>query len=322
MKKFRVLSDLHVDINRKVPLELEDKDVFTVICGDLAGETEMAVDWLNKNVKNGVFVSGNHMPYNSSMMSMQEQRENLAKLYPVENNVTYLDTECQTFFKEVDGLLFIGTCMYSDMHIETRWNINGDVLVNSRTAERHMNDYKFGLKSVERDVDGKVINFKRITAKDYIEWFNHAFELIDKKITENEALENPKPVILITHFPLIKKILEESYYVDPDNMASYGSDHEKWIMSHPSIKCYCCGHAHEVGKDFRTYSLEREDGSKCLVVSNTRGYVYNCHDKLFNPNTFVNVTSWTIEVEPESPEETERKNKAMDRFLATSAWFL
>ena len=57
MEKFRVLSDLHVDINERYPLELKDKDVFTVICGDMGGETEMGIDWIRKNVRRGIIVN-------------------------------------------------------------------------------------------------------------------------------------------------------------------------------------------------------------------------------------------------------------------------
>ena len=135
MEKFRVLSDLHLDINKDVPLEIKDKDVFAVICGDTSGVTEIGVDWIKKNIHRGVLVSGNHLPYNKKMLTLQEQREALEKEFPADGEVTYLDTECKTFCKEVDGILFIGTCMYSDMKISTPWNPTGDIKVNCRTAE-------------------------------------------------------------------------------------------------------------------------------------------------------------------------------------------
>ena len=37
MEKFRVLSDLHMDINEKYPFSLNNSDVFTVIAGDTSG---------------------------------------------------------------------------------------------------------------------------------------------------------------------------------------------------------------------------------------------------------------------------------------------
>ena len=322
MKKFRVLSDLHLDVNEKFPLELQDKEIFTVICGDTAGITKMGIDWIRKNVKSGICVSGNHLPYNDLMQSIQEQRDNLAKEFPIDAPMSYFDVECNAFFKEVDGILFIGTCMYSDMRISAQWNADGDFLVNCNKALRTMNDYHHGIKSIEKDEDGNVKRIERITPKDYAAWFKHAYDEIEKKISENEASANPKSVVLITHFPVIKKLLDESYYVDPDNLASYGSDHEKWIHAHPSIKCYCSGHAHSVSKDFRNYYIERADGTKCLVVSNTRGYVYSGHDYFFNPNTFVDTETWTIQVEPESAEEIKRKEKQNAKYLALAPFFM
>ena len=185
-----------------------------------------------------------------------------------------------------------------------------------------MNDYHYGLKTVNRNEHGETIYVHHITAKDYAEWFKNAYEKIDAVISANEASAEPKPVVLITHFPVVRKILEESYYVDINNLASYGSDYEKWIHAHPSIKCYCCGHAHEVGKPYRTYSIERADGTKCLVVSNTRGYARRGHDMLFNPNTFVNVKTWTAEEDPETPEEAERKKKMFTAYYSLASCFM
>ena len=35
--KIRVISDLHIDVNEEYPFTLKDKDIFTIICGDLSG---------------------------------------------------------------------------------------------------------------------------------------------------------------------------------------------------------------------------------------------------------------------------------------------
>jgi len=321
MKKFRVLSDLHLDINADVPLELKDKDTFAVICGDTAGETEIGIDWIKNNIKSGVLVSGNHLPYNKSMLTIQEQRESLAAAFSSENDITYLDTECKTFYKEVDGILFIGTCMYSDMKISTPWNPDGDIKTNCRIAERQMNDYHYGLKTIQKNEHNEIMRVTHIKPQDYADWFKNAYQKIDAVISANESLAEPKPVVLITHFPIVKKLLQESFYVDNNNLASYGSDYEKWIHAHPSIKCYCCGHAHEVSKPYRIYNIDRADGSRCLVVSNTRGYARRGHDVLFNPNTFVDVETWTVEEYPETPEETERKKKMSAIYYGMSAFF-
>jgi len=50
MKKFRVLSDLHLDINERYPLDIDDKSIFTVICGDTAGYPDIVKRWILNNI--------------------------------------------------------------------------------------------------------------------------------------------------------------------------------------------------------------------------------------------------------------------------------
>lgn len=310
MKKFRVLSDLHLDpeINGNYPLEIKDKDVFTVICGDTAGEHQYGYEWIAKNVKNGILVNGNHMPYNFEHKTMQEQREELAKKYPLDGNVTYLDAEIDRIKKEVDGIVFLGSCMYSNMRIAYPGNPSGDPTSNKMVSHRNMNDFRYGIK--EKVYDFGLDNeprYVKITPQDYQDWFINAFKQMEKFLSENEASENPKPVVLVTHYPLIKTLLENSYYESVyNNYASYGSDMEYWIKMHPSIKCYCCGHAHDIDPKWRHWKLDQDNGSKCLVVNNARGYEYAGHAYNFNPNTFVNTTTWEIEQDP-MPEKKTRK---------------
>ena len=325
MKKFRVLSDLHLDpeLNGNYPFSIRNKKIFTVLCGDVAGQHEYGYDWIAKNMTSGIIVSGNHMPYNYEDKTMQEQREELAAKYPMSAPITYLDVETGHFKKEVDGILFIGTCMYSDMKITHSGNPDGDVTVNKMISHRHMNDYRFGIK--EKVYDFGIDNdprLVRITPTDYEEWFANAFEKIEAELVANESSSSPKPVVLVTHYPLIKKLLENSFYDSVDkNFASYGSDKEEWIKSHPSIKCYCCGHVHDIAPEYRNYKLQRDNGSYCLVVNNARGYVRSGHDFNFNPNVFVNVETWEVEKIQESKATIERKKKAQQQRLAMMSLF-
>lgn len=325
MEKFRVLSDLHLDpeINGKFPLNIRSKKIFTVLCGDTAGQHEFGHEWIAKNMTAGIIVNGNHMPYNYDNKTMQEQREELAAKYPLSSSITYLDAEVKCVKKEVDGIIFLGSCMYSDMKIDDWRNPEGNPTVNKMRSHECMNDYRFGIK--EKVYDFGPDNEPRcvkITPADYEEWFANAHEQIEAELVANEQSVDQKPVVLITHYPLIKTLLEESFYESvKDNYASYGSDKEDWIKRHPSIKCYCCGHAHDISPKYRNYKLYRDDGSYCLVVNNARGYVKSGHDFNFNPNTFVNVKTWEVEQTPESKATVARKKKQQERNLALASMF-
>lgn len=329
MEKFRVLSDLHIDINECYSLAFTD-DVFTVICGDTSGSPSMSIDWIKKNIKCGVGVSGNHLPYNDEKKTIQELREELAKAFPASSPFTYLDCETGTFAKEVDGIIFIGTCMYTDMHVKHKvMNPSGDPEVNMRGSQCNMNDYRWGIKSIEWP-SGKngIPSMKHITAQDYMDWFKNAYNMIEKVLNENEASASSKPIVLITHHSLLTGFAYHSWYIEnPDNiwslrdynLASYVSDMEMWLSRHSSIKCYCCGHIHAIEKPWRSFKMKHNDGSELLVVNNARGYVLHGHDTNFMSNFFVNTKTWEVEVVPDEKEEAEKKARNAN-FMKNLAW--
>lgn len=321
MEKFRVISDIHLDINDKYPLSFDD-DVFTVICGDTSGYPKMTAKWVKKNIKRGIGVSGNHLPYNDDEKTVQELREELAKEFPKESDFTYLDVETGCYKKVVDGILFLGTCFYSNMRITSNYYPEGDINDNKLASFRHMNDYRWGIKEKKYYL-GKdnEPTLERITPEDYVTWSTNAFNMFEKELKKNESLKNPKPVVIVTHYPLVKKVVANSFYVDDDNWASYGNEMEDWLKSHPSIKCHCCGHCHDMAKDFRSFKLKRDDGTSILIVNNSRGYVSRAHDATFNPNRFVNVKTWEIEEIPESEEVRKKKEERYSRYLAAASCF-
>ena len=149
--------------------------------------------------------------------------------------------------------------------------------------------------------------------------------LIEKVLSQNEALENPKPVVLITHHPVIVEPAYHNWYMDDQNsmrhynLASYVSDMQQWLVRHNSIKCYCYGHIHAVEENWRNYKLKHADGSEMLVINNARGYVSYGHDIRFMSNVFVNTKTWEVEKIADSEEDAEKK-KREKAFLKNLAW--
>ena len=325
MKKFRVLSDLHVDYNDSHPIEIpaDKQDVFTILCGDTSGDPRITIEWVKKNLKCGVLCSGNHLPYNDQIKTIQDQRVQLAEAFPMDSDITYLDCETNVFSKEVDGILFIGTCMYSNMRISGQYNQNGDINLNKMISHRHMNDYRWGIKELKYDfgTDNEPTR-QHITPADYVEWFNNAFKKIDQLLMDNENSQNPKPVVLFTHYPLVRDVVDHSFYVDKDNLASYGNDMKFWIKGHRSIRCYCCGHAHDVQKKFQNFVIKRKDGSSCRVVSNTRGYVSRGHDFDFSIDCYVDTETWKVSKPRKTKKQKEDDQKKADEMFKNLAWFI
>lgn len=310
--KFRVISDIHLDINERHTPSFND-DIFTVVCGDTSGYPEKTIEWINNNIKNGLGVSGNHLPYNDSICPIQNLRDQLHEAFPLESNFTYLDAECGVVSKEVDGILFVGSCFYSDMRITSTVNRDGDIGLNKRISKNHMNDYRYGIKEIK---DGVV---HRMTPDDYVEWNKTALDKFEEIVSLNEKSEHSKPVVVVTHYPMVRDVPEHSFYVEKDNFPSYGNDMSSWFEKHPSIKCHCCGHCHDMEEKYRHFKISRKCGD-LLVVNNSFGYYHNWHDLTFNPNRFVNTDTWEVEETPESDDVIEEKNQRKRRMLGIMSW--
>ena len=110
--KIRILSDLHLDINQEIPFSLEDKETFTVLCGDISGNHEQTIEWISQNIKQGVFVEGNHIGYDSQY-SIQYIENLLSSEYPTTAMVTYL----KNGFKMVDDIVFVGGILWTDFNL-------------------------------------------------------------------------------------------------------------------------------------------------------------------------------------------------------------
>lgn len=332
--KIRVLSDLHIDINSDYPLELEDKDMFTIICGDTSGTPSESIEWIRNNVHNGVGVTGNHLVYNYCDKTVYELKEELHKAFPIDNSFTFLDEACGVVSKEVNGILFVGSCFYTDYKLPI--NNNSSLkqtakeikLKNMLLSHRCMNDFKWGFvdttvkerKSFDEKTGTFLIkgfpDFIYMTPNDYLKWFKSTFKAIKKVLDENENSESPKPVILITHHCLSKKCIVGDY-VNASTNASYCSDLEKFIKSYKYIKVVCSGHIHS-GK---TFDIKRKDGSIIHYVMNPRGYINRGECRNFNKRLYIDTDTWEVISPQKTKEEIEEENKINGGQIRNLAWF-
>lgn len=317
--KIRILSDLHLDVNSHHCFTLKDNDAFTIIAGDTSGDPKQTIEWVNKNVKNGLLISGNHLVYNNRKVPIQDLRNELHEAFPIDGNISYLDNETGTLVKEVDGIIFIGTCLYTSMRLKSSlYNPEGDIQKNMRFSERSMNDYHWGIKDIDDSKDQYDYgHYIKLSAKDYVEWFERAISNIDKILSDNEASANPKPVVVISHHAPLKDCIG-SRYVSEDNNASYCSDLEEFLEKHTSVKAWIYGHIHN---DQRCIEVGRKDGSQYLVINNARGYCTYGENYNFNPNTFLDTDTWKMEVKPLSKsQQQKRKKQTQDQLANMLAW--
>ena len=257
--KIRILSDLHLDINQKIPFLLEDKETFTVLCGDISGNPEQTIEWINQNIKQGVFVEGNHIGYDSQH-SIQYIENLLSAEYPTTATVTYL----KNGFKMVDDIVFVGGILWTD------FNSYGKAFqtLHKLYASQLMNDFRYNYTNTKHIKEENRKNFQELVAKEWIrqlrpgdteKMFNSTLKNIDHAC---QKFPNKKIVVVTHHAPSIKSIPD--VYLSDKTTPAFASNLEQFILNRPNIKLWCHGHIH-TACDYHI--------GNCRVVCNPRGYV-------------------------------------------------
>ena len=322
--KIRILSDLHRQINRKYPLELEDNDVYTLMAGDIGPDFKENAEWIRKNIKRGAFVSGNHDAYGSSKdFTLDDIKEFYHGEFPEDSEVTYFDYDVGVIKKNItDRILLVADVLYTDYRFRcSEWDRRLDeeklVVANLRRAAPKMsggfmNDFFFFTRKETKDVQ----NFGSLPdevhylfPEVYLDHFNKAFGEITRIIETNKD----KEIILMTHHCLSPRCMGK-FMNKGDLSASYVSDLTSWIKSHRNIRLIVSGHVHN-RKNFRIGST--------LYVMNPLGYCREHQDRNWTPDFFVETDTWTVEKHPYTNSEWEATHKKEDTMnLAMASIFI
>ena len=197
----------------------------------------------------------------------------MAREFPQKSPITFLDQMTGTISKEIDNILFIGTTLYTNYALLPNASIN-DALWYAQ-GRYGINDFRIGYTRDKNQV-------RSITPQDYLRWFIESQMEITRLVKANPH----KEIVIITHHCPSPKCCSDGY--DLLN-TSYASNLEPFILEHPNIKLWICGHIHN-RKNFKV--------GNCLVLMNPRGYEHEGEGLGFNPNTFVETTDWSIQTEP------------------------
>jgi len=288
--KVRVISDLHLDVNKLKPFSLKKDGTFTVICGDTSGDPNKSIPWIHENVGKGLVVAGNHLVYNGRKCTIEYLRCQMAGAFKKGDDVEFLEScDGGSFSKVVDGVLFLGSCLYTDM----QWTNECDkgfkptVEMNRSVAYRSMNDFRWGKVSRKKGHLGAKAG---MLPGDYEHWFKKTVDAFDKALDENEKSDNPLPCFIVTHHAPSGKCIPRMYSDSAVNCA-YVSDLEWFIEKHKSIKCWAYGHIHMPTE----FQFARKDGSEVLMVNNPRGYVSWGESLGFDENLTVDTETWKVE---------------------------
>jgi predicted phosphodiesterase len=311
--KIRILSDLHRQINRNYPLELEDKDVFTLMAGDIGPNYKDNIEWIRRNIRKGALISGNHDAYGSSReFTLDDIKELYHREFPLDSDVTYFDYDVGVDQKMIsDGILLVADVLYTDYRFKcSDWDnrLSEDDLVRTnirRAAPKmsgsFMNDFFFFTKKKTNDVQSfgslpKGVHY--LSPEIYLEHFNKAFVEITRIVEENRD----KEIVLMTHHCLSPRCMGK-FMNKGDLSASYVSELTPWIRSHKNIRLIVSGHVHNQ-KKFKIGST--------LYVMNPLGYCKEHHDRNWTPDFFVETDTWTVEKRPYTNKEWEETHKKED----------
>ena len=306
---FRVISDLHVDINQKQGYSFNFGEDFILNCGDTAGDEKTATDWLKGHVKGGVTTFGNHLGY-AHPYPEKDGIKNLKKWNSTTDLINTKNAQIKRMSEdlvcsevrllsnsatEFKGIHILGTCLYTDFmlygedHREECMNY----------AQKYLNDFKYVEISKHCEYfylgDGKWRmkkkgnmgsgDIKTLTPNDHAFYFFYSLNWIKQTVAEHRG----EPIIIITHHAPSPHSIAPQYQGDLLN-AAFTSDLNEFIINNPNIRLWCHGHTH-VPFD---YIL----GETRVVCSPFGYYNENNYDLPFNYGTRIaiddvkSMTSW------------------------------
>lgn len=321
------LSDLHLDVNRDYPFSLTPRsdvapDVL-VVAGDTCGRPSDAARFLKKahavcGYGNTLFVCGNHIVYNDDGKTLEEMKERLHMEFPADGDITFLDESVGVVSKEVGGVLFVGSCTYTDYRLKTFGRNMRRVVETNMMASvplrmsqpAYMNDFKFGM--TREPVSATVVAGQRdeppymLMPHHYKNYFHRTVKAFEKVLDGNKD----KPVVLVTHHCLSQRCIGDT--MDKGSLAaSYVSPMEPFIKRHSNIKAVISGHVHNsIGFDIR-----RKDGSVCKYLMNPRGYTGKHESDGWTPYMYLDTDEWSVFGKPYKNKLWEKRlNEEDERF--------
>lgn len=257
--QIKFLSDLHIDQDSKDnPFELENRDIFTIIAGDISRSPEKTKDWIKKNLTSGIFIAGNHA-FPDDKYSLQEVYSFYKDEFPLSGDISFL----QNNYKIIENKVFIGCTLWTDFSL----NIQGDLnyLHNKKISNVITGNYQ--------EEDGRKVKLTPFhTIKEFKKSINY-IDYISKKFPD-------KDIIVISHHCPSIKCSAIKYLSNPLNPMMI-TDLENFIKEHINIKYWFCGHCH---RDPLNVNI-----NQCNLIMNTRGYLKFKECPNFNSNYIIEI---------------------------------
>lgn len=254
--KLWILSDLHVDVNRRFPFKLPDPHPphdAVIVAGDICQGLADGIGFIaaeKLNAKPVVYVAGNHEFYGHDRHEgLAEGRAEAVKY----RNIHLLERDCL----ELDGVMFAGCTLWTDYSY-------AGIREQARAmhwAARRMSDHRL-------ISDGKSA------------WSP------EKALTEHQASrawlsqqlspDRTRPMVVVTHHAPSRNSVQPRYR-DDLLTAAFASDLDALVAN---ADLWIHGHLH-ASIDYRL--------GDCRVIANPRGYVGIKEDRDYHPSLVIEV---------------------------------
>lgn len=265
--KFHPCSDIHLDINdyncnkNESYLQLIP-GVFNLVAGDISGYPEFRDEWIKDQIERGCegcFIEGNHVIYNRTRLPYKTQLSNISKKYST-TKLKFLDNN--TMYLPAEDIVVFGATLWTDQ------NLNNNIHYDGKIAEEYMNDYRFPAFT-------RAGALRRAAYTDFIRQHKTTLTKLETALSEHPT---SKFVVVTHHAPSRKSI--DIKYKDSVINASYASNLDDFIISHPQIKLWVHGHIHSPSD----YMI-----GDCRVICNPLGYVKYNESCGFDENLIVEI---------------------------------
>ena len=241
--KLRIISDIHCDINGFKNTTFDFGDDFVICCGDVSCDRFSTEFWINRNLRQGIVIAGNHLGYHPVTQDNNDSF-NLSITYlknKFKNKIYSLENQRLT----INDVIFVGCTLFTDFKLYNRKS------ECELIAYKSLNDYRY----VKLFKSGNLV---KIQPADQIRMHNKS-----KKYIENVCKENPdKKIVVVTHHAPSSKSIPEEYKAD-DLSAAFASNLEEIIAKYDNLKLWCHGHIHN-NTDYNLYGTR--------IVANPLGY--------------------------------------------------
>lgn len=217
--KIQYISDIHLEHYGDNFIELPIVAEYLALVGDIGypskNNYKEFIKWCSENYRKVFLILGNHeYYYEKDMDNVRLLVEDIISNY---DNIYLLDNDKI----EVEDYIILGTTLWS--YVPTQY---------SKIIERSINDYR------NINIYGMSIDRVEITNN----FFNRNVKWLEKEI--NEAQENNKKIIVLTHHaPLIEKTSAPEYEI-PDRELNYAFSSDLSYLIKEPIEVWIFGHTH------------------------------------------------------------------------------